>query len=199
MSEIFEREPEWGNSVGRVNCTGYNGTKWRELYTDESTRGLISLSNSHHEIHGGDHFFIEDYMDLANGATHNIIIVTPNTTKWTHLVDEIKHELETSIVLTEAVATTSNGTTMTTFNNNRNSANTAGTLFFHTPTGLNGGTVLINDREGSDKKLGGGARGDEELILKQNTKYNFLITNETVNNNFINYKFEFYEHTDKAV
>ncbi len=161
---------------------------------DPVSSALRTLLAEHYQIHNGSHFFSRDFIDLGNGATHNILVVTPDTTKWSHFIFAIEHELEAFVTFTEGVATGGDGTPVTAFNNNRNSVEVSTTLLFHTPTSPTGGDVLARDRKGSGKKFGGGGRSEEEIVLKQNTKYLVSITNGTASNNLINWEFSFYEN-----
>jgi hypothetical protein len=159
----------------------------------------VSIDVAHHEIHEGDHYSLAYNEDVANGDSAVVLIVTPNTTKWAHWVYETKTQGETIVSLLEGVTTTLNGTTLATFNGNRNSANTAGVLMFANPPSHTGGTVLDIQQIGSGKTAGGTAvRSDRELILKQNTKYILKFFNQTGSaNSEMNVIFNWYEHTSE--
>ena len=200
MSEIFEREPEWGNSLGRVNNTVYNGTEWVEVRGDSSTRALNVIDYEHHEVHAGSHFFIASGQTLASGVTSNLLIVTPDTTKWTHMHLLFQAGLSATFELYEASARTA-GTQVVAINSNRNSVNTAGTMFYSTySSGTTDGGLISRYLVGSASvgaKIGGAGRSEEEIILRQNTQY-ILRTTSGANANNISTFLTFYEHTDKA-
>ena len=51
---------------------------------------------------------------------------------------------------------------------------------------------------GSGKRIGGTGRSAEEFVLKQNTNYVFLVTNQTAGaTNETNFFLNWYEHQDK--
>jgi len=201
MSEIFEREEEYGNSLGRVNCTGYNGTQWVGLRVDSSTRAVDIIDYEHHEVHAGSHYFLASGYTLANGVTSNLLIVTPDSTKWTHMHLLFTAGLAATFELYEASARTA-GTQVVAINSNRNSVNTAGTMFYSTySSGTTDGTLIASFKVGSASvggKIGGAGRSEEEIILRQNTQY-ILRTTSGANANNISTFLTFYEHTDKPL
>jgi len=166
---------------------------------DETTRALITYPYSHVEIHQGNHYLVGRTIDLTNSQVFDILLVTPNTTKWSHFIEAFASEAESNVKLYEGTTTSADGTSIPSFNNNRNSANTAAMLVYHTPTITGIGTLLTEKNMGAGKAQGGSlSRGDKELILKQNTKYLVRITNNTTSNNWFNYDFEWYEHINLA-
>ncbi len=166
---------------------------------DEKTKALNTVDYSHHEIHSGSSFTSCHKADVANGANLDILVVTPNTTKWSHLTYELEVEAETDVNIYEAPTASNNGTPLAVFNRDRNSSKTAGTTVFHTPTIAGGseGTLIRCWHLGSGKTFGGGDRGTHEIILKQNTKYLIRLTNATTGNNYMSVKVDWYEHTNK--
>lgn len=177
---------------------GYNGTNWWPVRTDAATRELATIEHAHHEIHEGDAFFAYDSYDIPNGSTREYIIVTPNTTRWAHWITGLDALLEFDLTFVEGVSTVADGTAITAFNNDRNSATTAAVSLYHTPTTVTGGTILLNASFGSGKAIGGSSRQTQEIILKQNTKYQLLITNQASGSNRLNTNFIWYEHTNEA-
>jgi len=161
---------------------------------DEATRAITTIEYEHHEIHDGRMFTILEVTDLGNMAIRDILVVTPDTTRWAHLVWEIEHELETSINFYRDTTYTDNGTPIISFNRNGNSTNVATTLVYHTPTITDVGTLVGTIQQGAGKKAGGSDRQSNEFILKQNTAYLVRISNLTVNNNLIFMKLNWYEH-----
>lgn len=164
---------------------------------DEATGAIASIEYGHHKIHEGDVFTVLEVTDLGNGAVRDILIITPDTTRWAHFVWEIEHEVETSIQFYRGTTVTDNGTLIPSFNRNGNSATTATTLVYHTPTITNVGTLIGTIQQGDGKKAGGSDREANEFILRQNTYYLIRITNLTVNNNLIFMKLNWYEHTNR--
>ena len=169
----------------------------RVVRADASTHGLISIENSHHEIHAGSHFYFKDVQDLGNGANYQLLFSTPNTAKWAHLFFDFWHEQELTFVITEGVTVDDSGTPVTVFNSNRNSPNTPLVSVFHTPTNPAGGTVVYNYQRGTGNRGGGDKRAEDEIILRRDTLYLIQGTNATANQCLYDYHFRWYEHQDK--
>ena len=160
------------------------------------------ISQEHHEIHEGDHFFICGFETEASDGTIKFTVQTPDTIKWAHMLFEVEGTSQTEIrIYEDAVAT--GGTPAVAINNNRNSLNTsdltiikdptvsdAGDLLFAQSKGLVGVVPSATPKEGLDKR-------EKEIILKQNTKYLFEITSKD-DDNIISYCGEWYEHTSRT-
>ena len=171
---------------------------------DNSTHTLQTITYEHHEIHSGSHYFIGRASSLALSAVLDVQVQTPNTTKWSHLTFQLQCSAETAWWIYEDVSFTLTGSTLTPYNNNRNSANTSGTIFYqianasvalaNADTNITGSTLLIQGVIG-DGREGGQDERSKELILKQNTKY--LFRAESLSAGQVGYNIEWYEHTDK--
>ena len=164
---------------------------------DAASRVIIVIEYEHYQIHAGNTFTVLEVTDLGNMAIRDILVVSPDTTQWAHLVWEIEHELETSLHFYRDTTYTDKGTSISSFNRNGNSTNVATTLIYHTPTIANVGTLVGTIQQGNGKKAGGSDRLANEFILKQNTAYLIRISNLTVNNNLIFMKLNWYEHTNE--
>ena len=166
---------------------------------DSATNALNTITYEHHEIHAGSSFTANYTVELGNGAVIDILVVTPNTTKWAHMVYSLICELETDFKFYEGPTTTNDGTGLTEFNRDRNSSTAATTVVSHTPTIAGGaeGTLIRQKHFGSGKADGAEGHDVHEFILKQNTKYLFRITNGTASNNWISFILNWYEHTNK--
>jgi len=169
---------------------------------DATTHTLQTIDYAHHEIHAGSHFKAS-YQDtsMATNDTITLLFVTPDTTEWAHWVLTGQATGAVVIQLYEGTTTSSNGTAVTVVNRNRNISGTANTtLVYHTPTVTTDGTKIVEKwlgSEGFKEDVGGGIRGDSELILKQNTKY--LIRLTAVSNGIKGaIGGDWYEHTDKT-
>jgi hypothetical protein len=166
---------------------------------DDVTSALPVLEYEHHKIHCGNHYFIDTFIDVANASNYEFVLTTPNTLKWIHLIWEYYWESEGEFEFYEGITTDADGTVITSFNNNRNSANTAGLVITHTPTNATGGTLQIHQRIGSGRGIGGTRRADQEKVLKQNTKYLIRATNRALGaSNLFNIQLDWYEHTSNA-
>ena len=93
---------------------------------DSYTNTLQTLDFDHHKLHIGDHYFVDNYKDLAINNVLDLQITTPDTTKWSNFTFSIETEAETLWQVWEGVTINVAGTTEPVFNNNRNSPNTSG-------------------------------------------------------------------------
>jgi hypothetical protein len=174
---------------------------------DASTHANITVDYAHHELHAGSYFHASGANDLAASGTLIVTFTTPNTTKWAHFVPAVVSEIETEAKLWEGFAVGAGGTvgsSVTAYNRNRNSA-TAPTCTVYTGASVGTaspgtiGTILLETWHwGSGKDIGGGDRADNEWMGKQNTTYCIQIVNQSgAAANYINWSFDWYEHTDK--
>lgn len=176
--------------VGKISDTV---TKVARL--DAATHTMQTIDHTHHEVHGGSHFtFSAADGDLDAIEVMDYIVTTPDTTKWAHMVIRASGALHTRFELYEDTTHTTNAA-QTAYNNNRNSA-TAATVTVHTSNDDGAdGTMIFEDEFGVDTG-GGDSRGDQEWVLKQNTKYLVRIDSLT-DNNVVSLVLSWYEHTDK--
>ena len=168
---------------------------------DGTTTALKMIDYAHHEAHAGSHFTYISTQELTNAQVVSFVVVTPNTTKWAHFGFLLTGAAEFSLDVYEAATPAANGTLVSApavINNNRNSGTVHTTHIYHTPTlgGGSKGTIIKKWHGGAGRKVGGQAGTAQEIILKQNTKYWFDITNMTANNNFVDWIVEWYEHTN---
>ena len=168
---------------------------------DAATHALNIIDYAHHEIHASSHFFVQINKDVGNGGTYAVAFTTPNTTSWLHILCGISVELEAEVILYEGVTSWTGGSAITPRNNNRNSATASGVvdMVFDPTVTLGSPTILCTKVLGSGKDFGAMNRSENELILKQNTKYYILITNQATGaSNEINIDLEYYEHTNRT-
>ena len=156
---------------------------------------FVTITFPHYETHEGDHFFTGAYTTLANGEVYDILYVTPNSTKYSHMIFEIETESESMFEYYEGATTSDDGTPLVMFNRNRNSNNTPTLTFTHSPAVVSTGDLIGRRIFGSGKKIGGGIRDSNEIILKANTKYLFRVTNNVGTSNWYDWQFDWYEHT----
>lgn len=168
------------------------------LVQDPMSGKLVTIEYEHFQIHEGFMFTVLEVTDLTNGAVRDLLVVSPNTTTWAHLVWEIEHELETSIQFYYDTTYSAIGTEVGSYNRNGNSPNVATTLVYHTPTITDVGTLIATIQQGDGKKAGGADRLSNEFVLKQNTVYLVRITNLTASNNLISVKFNWYENVSQG-
>lgn len=199
VKSVISAEDETGSFVNIRATQGARGNNMRVSVdqVEVTTNSLKTITYSHAELHSGDHYFSKQTFILASGAAKNILIVTPNTTRWAHMIFGASGETgEIQIDIYEGTTTSDNGTRDNERNRNRNFADNNTTLIYENPTITGNGVLLISQTFGASKTTGGGGRDAEEILLKQNTKYLFKITNNTVSNNKINTQIDWYEHTN---
>lgn len=189
---------QWGNKKVEKPRGVYD-----YLQQDASTEAMITIDYAHHEIHEGSHFkagYSNTAMDTND--TLAVLFITPNTTTWAHWT--LTSQVTSAAVLQvfEGPTSSANGTAVTRFNRNRNSADTSVVRVYHTPTFSANGTKLaekwIGASGGLPHSVGTGSefRGDSEIILRQNTKYLLLlIAKDDAMKGAIGG--DWYEHTDK--
>ena len=177
---------------GVINSDGAQ----RPLRLDSSTHSAQIVDYEHHEIHSGSHYFVAGQETEASAATIEFIVVTPDSTSWSHMTFEIVGSGDTTFAIYEGASGITGGSSTTPLNNNRNSANTSGLTLTKDPTSITSdGTLIYEQRVGSNRQAGLLGRG-QEIILKQDETYLFRVTSNAASNN-ISYKAEWYEHTDK--
>jgi hypothetical protein len=174
----------------------FDGVVSGQLRLDGSTEAMEIIDYEHHEIHSGSSFVLTNVSDVASGATFDLLMVTPDTTSWAHMFIQATTERETLFEIFEGVTTSSDGTVCTPTNRNRNSTSTANLLCYHTPSITSTASLILNAKSGSGK-TGGEARSEQEIVLKQNTKYLFRVTNDSASAGWVSQQLNWYEHTDK--
>jgi len=164
--------------------------------TDASTHAIYTVNYEHHEIHEGDHYYICGLASGSAGTVADFAVSTSNTTKRAHMTFNIEGTVVGSqIQIYEVSDYDLDGTVITPFNNNRNSANTSNLSISLDPTINSLGTLIYDAKSGTNRGSGVVER-DREIILKQNTAYVFRISSLGANN-VISYCGEWYEHTDR--
>ena len=174
------------------------------LGVDSATGVLMNMNYEHHEIHSGSHYFISDDATLANNAVVDVQFQTPDTTKWIHFTFQVDAAATTEYFIYEDVTFTVTGSTLPSYNNDRNSANTSGTTRYiinnasladaNADTNLTGSTTLVHGYLTSGR-AGGVVERSKEIILKQDTKYSMRAVALAAGT--ISFNIEWYEHTNK--
>lgn len=173
-----------------------------DVRIDASTSSLQTVDYEHHELHAGNHYTytqVDSDFDIADAV--ELLIVTPNTTTWAHMVIDVEAELDTNVKFYEG-ATHTVAAAQTAYNNNRNSANTnTTTINTHNDDGADGTLIFesqfgINTGGGANTVAGGGAnRGSQEWVLDQNNKYLLVVTSGS-DNSSMTIRLSWYEHAD---
>lgn len=183
------------------------------LNIDGNTNALRVISHPHHEIHGGSAYFVVySVPSLGVMATPDDMITltwtTPNTAKWGHFQFACKGTSGWRVRLIEAPTGGAENQTgqLPIYNNERNSGNTSGFIALDSTSGevsydatlATGGNTLIDQYiEGSTgffSSSSGDAASREEIILKQNTKYQVSLYGTDGDPATI--KMAWYEHTN---
>lgn len=183
----------------------FTDATYNALRQDKSTHALITIDYSHHEIHGGSEFRAGGTKEIAGSGTMEICFTTPNTTKWMHFLLAVDVHSEARVQLQEGITSFTGGTAITPRNANRNSVKTSGvtdmaldpTTTPGTPTGLGDQYIGQAGANPAQQSLAGSGETRNEWVLKQNTKYRVLVTNQDTSSNRVNIKMSWYEHTDK--
>lgn len=169
---------------------------------ESTTNSLKIIDYSHAELHNGDHYIKRSYEVLAKAGVKELLIVTPDTTRWCHMLIGIDN-IDSSIVVEmfEGVTTSADGTLANSRNRNRTFTDNNTTLIYEDPTVTAGDTpanIIQDGYFGAGKNSGGGGvRDSEEVLLKQNTKYLIRITEQNIVATVINWSFDWYEHTNQ--
>ena len=183
----------------------FAANKVGEIRMDSATNTMQTISFEHHEVHEGDHFtYTQGDSDFDIADAVELLIITPDTTKWAHMVINVAAALDTTVQLYENTAAAGHTVlaAQLAYNNNRNNAtaNTT-TINTHNDDGADGTLIFssvfgIATGVGISIVTGGGAtRGEQEWVLKQNSKYVLKVTSGT-DNSVMSIKLSWYEHTN---
>lgn len=167
---------------------------------DAISLAAVGIDTVHDRIHDGQAFSISDRATPVNIATpKKYLFITPNTGLRAHFIFSVHTEPGARIQFFEGTTVSANGTPLTPQNNNRNSTNTALLSVFADPTVTGDGTSLFDREEGTatvgpTKGVGLELAHTNEIILKQNTKYELKIT-PLSNNTVASTELDWYEVT----
>ena len=167
---------------------------------DGITTALKTISYEHHEIHGGSSFVVSDVQNV-DSTTMKWQVTTPDSTSYGHMLFNVDCTGEMYMLITEGSDRT-DGTALSEVNRRRVGTPDAATVIVtRTPTdgATDGATTILATRSGStgvaSKTISaGGARGENEFILKPNTKYVIAIT--TYANIYVSLQLDWYEHSE---
>lgn len=190
-------------------------------YIEQITLAGINLTHGHHHIHGGESFCADHTTTTASTDNHRTALgfKTPNTARWGHLTIIISASQPAEFFLDEApIIDDDAGTQKNILNRNRNSSATSVMLSLEgTPVANKvttfteaqiaaanyvAGTIIENPQFSGGQgpfSIGGSLRGTQEIILKQNTKYLFILQNVGANANVQYIQSNFYEHENFEV
>ncbi len=166
------------------------------LKKDFNTGGLVTIDDSHHKVHEGDHYNLSySVADIGAMATPEDVIslsfTTPNTTKLLHLIISAICSSGAQLQFIEGKTGGGTGPTGVIASNNshRGSSNTstildvaggnAGSMSYDA-TVFTGGTSLVDEYIGADGQgnsfAAGTSRSEQEWLLAANTLYQVSLT-----------------------
>ena len=128
----------------------------------------------------GFSYIHSDRVTLGNGATRDILLITPAGTD-VHFAATIRSTGEAFYELFEGTTVSANGSALNTYNRNRRSSNTTGVLLYAGPTISNDGTLIKEIGFGSGNKEAGRFEATD-IILKREHNYLLRITSNAVDN-----------------
>ena len=168
------------------------------LQFDGPTGDLVTIDEPHNEIHEGNSYTVSD-VQAVDTTTIQWQITTPDTSTYAHMLFKVDCTGEMLVTITEG-SDRDDGTALSEINRNRKSSKTATVIVTRTPTnGTTDGTVTIYSAREGTTGMGpvggalGGSRGNDEFILKANTKYVVSVT--TYAGVYVSAEFDWYEHT----
>ena len=187
---------------------------------DQSSGARVAIDYAHHEIHEGQSFTCSyDQTVTEDDYRTGISFTTSNTARWCHVTVHITTTDESMFYIYEGVTLDlDEGADLTVFNRDRNSAlrswidnndafPTQGTATSWTEAAialarLDTGTTLYSETLAvatgpAGKTVGGDSRGTQEFILRQNTKYLFLVQSTDADNNTHHIHVNWYEHQNR--
>lgn len=141
--------------------------------SDSRTRALEVIDYPHHEVHRGDHYFVSETRTPGAGSSFEWLIVTPNSTTWSHFILVPSAKDVGIFALYEGTAK-AGGTAITERCSDRNGVDAnAGLVWTYTPGAGADGTLIRNwyiPAAGPAVRDPGEGRA-QEIILKANTSY----------------------------
>ena len=172
---------------------------YRAVRIDKYTRAIESIDYSHHEVHEGMEFFTTYYATVNSGANLDILVVTPNSTRWSHMLYRVRSTLITTMTIYEGTTTNADGTGLDEYNADRNSATVSTVVVYHTPDVAATGTAVFVDTwgiaVGGNVRVGGESNTLDEMILQSNKKYLMRLASGS-DGNLISVKLRWYEHVN---
>lgn len=170
---------------------------------DGYTKARITVDYSHHEIHAGSHYVLSNYAVIPINNVYDVQWTTPAGPVEQHLIWTISSTDTLTFYIYEGVSILLAGTTLTPYNNNRNSQRTSDAVIAgiannsvanaNLDTATATSTLIWTGRIGSNQVKGASDRPDTELVLRKGTDYCFraLGTAGTT----IYFRMSWYEHT----
>ena len=151
---------------------------------DESTRSIIVIDQSHHNLITGNYFRSGMNFTLSDSQVATFGLTSPACTKQIHITWSIDASSDGTFTLIEDVTSFAGGATVTPLNQNRISTETSLATCISGMSGADlitptGGTTILNAVLYAGKKLSVNRNAGEGFIFKTGTNYLFRYTNGT--------------------
>ena len=170
-------------SIANPLPSGIYGSAGTLAYVDEFSGAIGVIEQEHLKIHEGKGFTLAVRLTIANvGGTHEFLGVVP-AFSFPHFrnITVASDGGPVDVDFYEAPTYSVTGSTVTPFNNNRNSSTTANLAIYDAPTLTDDGVLLEPILIPGTKQSGSlGSEGSNEWNLKQGEDYMIRVTNNTV-------------------
>lgn len=164
---------------------------------DEVSGASTVIDYSHHEIHEGDHYFVEDFETLGSGAAVEFGVIA-GATKQAHMLFDLQATGQTEFTSYKVGSFDSDGTEVISVCSNTTCASNGETKVYRNPTVADYGTIMNSRAFGlalTPSKIEGGAvRGEAEIVLGTTGTFIYRIKSQSAGN-IVSYHGNWYEHT----
>lgn len=163
-------------------------------FVDQTTGALVMLGENRHRTLQGKHFYTSQIFILSGSEVRKFLVTTPDTEEHAHMILNVSTQAEATVTVFEGAIISDAGSIITAVNCKRDSTNTPSTIVTGAPDVTGNGTQILVQKVGSGKRIGG-EFGTEKVELMSNAKYLFEISNNTTSDNWVDWSFNWYEHT----
>ena len=165
---------------------------------DGPSNAFTVIDNEHHQLHDGDHHYIEDFTTMSDTQVYFVKFVTPNTSEKMHLVRDIETNGILEITCWEtAVGGMAGGAATTIINSDRNSTKQSSvTIVRGCDSSVSVGKRILHWKVGGAAfkgAVGAAINRRHELILIPNKTYLTKFTAGTTGN-ITAFRYAWYEH-----
>ena len=144
--------------------------------------GLHTINHVHALLHLGKIFVAGALWPATLNSNDTLELLFVSGNKAAHIVSEVVGDGAYNVELFEGATTSNDGASVTIFNKNRDSANTAVATVFQVPTVTVDGTALPPIHSPGSNQFGMVTRDSEEWKLSPSTKYLLRITSKSASN-----------------
>jgi len=182
--------------TGTAVIGGVTENSVAQAIIDAGSSAMVGIDFVHHKVHDGDHYFHAEHYTLDDEEARTYLISLPDDI-YVHLWFDVSGSAITEVQFFEGTTRTgSTDSIVVPVNNNRNSSNTSSmSLFSASSTDGSDGTEIFASKGGSSSRAFSqphSVRGDDEIILKKDTKYLLRATSGT-DSNLVTFIIEYYE------